>query len=81
MFALLMYIALALGQLRATSLIRQNVLPRRQKLINTVIGLKIAGLILQATDTYIFAFFGKSTVLFMFVGEVSIIIITVYQII
>jgi hypothetical protein len=69
MFALLMYIALALGQLRATSLIRQNVLPRRQKLINTVIGLKIAGLILQATDTYIFAFFGKSTVLFMFVGE------------
>uniref|UniRef100_A0AC35ET51 GPR180/TMEM145 transmembrane domain-containing protein n=1 Tax=Panagrolaimus sp. PS1159 TaxID=55785 RepID=A0AC35ET51_9BILA len=69
MFALLMYIALALGQLRATSLIRQNVLPRRQRLINTVIGLKIAGLILQATDTYIFAFFGKSTVLFMFVGE------------
>uniref|UniRef100_A0AC34FY71 GPR180/TMEM145 transmembrane domain-containing protein n=1 Tax=Panagrolaimus sp. ES5 TaxID=591445 RepID=A0AC34FY71_9BILA len=36
MFALFIYIALALGQLRATSLNRQSVLPRRQKLINTI---------------------------------------------
>ena len=70
MFALFMYIGLALCQLRATSLNRQSVLPRRQKLLNYIIGLKIAGLILQSTDTYIFAFFGKSTIVFMFVGEV-----------
>lgn len=73
MVALQMYIILGLCQLRASSITKQSRLPRRQRLLNYIVMLKIGALIFQSTDTFIFALFGRGTVIFMFVGEVSFI--------
>lgn len=70
MVALQMYIILVLCQIRASSITRQSKLPRRQRLLNYIIGLKTIALILQSTDTFIYALFGTSTVILMFIGEV-----------
>jgi len=69
MVALQMYIILGLCQLRASSITKQSRLPRRQRLLNYIVMLKIGALIFQSTETFIFALFGRGTVIFMFVGE------------
>lgn len=71
MFALQMYVVLILCQIRAASITRQSKLDQRQRLLNCIIGFKFCALVLQSIETFIFALFGRATVVFMFVGEVS----------
>lgn len=66
-----MYIILILFQAKTILHSRQKELPQRQKILNSIIGLKASGLLLQSTDSFIFAIFGRSTVIFMFIGEVT----------
>uniref|UniRef100_A0A7E4VFZ3 GpcrRhopsn4 domain-containing protein n=1 Tax=Panagrellus redivivus TaxID=6233 RepID=A0A7E4VFZ3_PANRE len=69
MIAFIIYITLALFQLRAIAIDKHSRLPFRQRILSWVIGFKCSALLLQSTNTYIYAFVGHNVNLFVFVGE------------